>query len=133
MSGATFETGDLRQMTDVQLVHRINRAMADRETDMAACGPSRASRLLRWSRIRLWPWYAFVAIGVQTRDALHGGLLAVAMASQDRLSAWAERSQERMRGILADIAILRMLDEMERRVGARGMQRNEPYPELRRG
>ncbi len=118
MSPRMFATDDLRQLTDVQLIHRVNDAMTAREADETL--PSRGSRLLRWSETRHPLWYGAVAFCTQLSYAFHGSVLAVFLASEARIAAWAERSQERMTTLLVDIAILTMLDEMERRVAARG-------------
>jgi hypothetical protein len=119
MRSRTFATDDLRQLTDVQLTHRVNDAMTAREAD--ATPPSRGSILLRRAEVRHPLWYGSVAFTAQLWHALHGSLLAVTLASEARLGRWAERSQKRMTTLLVDIAILTMLDEMERRVGLRSI------------
>jgi hypothetical protein len=119
MGSRTFATDDLRELTDVQLIHRLHVALAAREK--AATPASRAARLIRSLPRSQLVLPALVAVAVQMRDAAHGSALAMALASPERLIAWAEKSRARMDALLADIAILRMMREMQRRIPARGM------------
>jgi hypothetical protein len=106
----------LKALTDVQLIHRLDKALACRERDIAESRPSRAGLLLRGLPLRHPSVYMLVLLAVQMRDALRGAGLAVALAPAEQLAVWADDSRARMEGLDADIAILRMLDEMERRV-----------------
>jgi hypothetical protein len=116
MGSRTFATDDLRALTDGQLIHRLNGALIAREEAHAA--PSRAARLLRALRLRGPVLPMMIDLAVLIRDAAHGCLLAMALASPQRIAVWAERSRSRMEMLAVDIAILRMIREMERRIPA---------------
>jgi hypothetical protein len=131
MTRPTFDTSDLRRLTDVQLIHRVNDAIAAREIDAGTSIPSRAGLLLRHGLFRGRLGCACIAFAVQTRDLLHGGFLALRMANPARLAAWSQASDARMAAIIADIAILRMLGEMERRVAREARRAGPPVPSVR--
>jgi hypothetical protein len=120
-------------LTDVQLIHHLNDALRLREAALASAPASRASSLLRRIPLRGPAWYSFVVVGAELVGALEGALLALRLASVARLTAWANRSETRRRSVADDIGILHMLDEMERRVAARGISTHELDPELHRG
>lgn len=111
---------DLRSLTDVQLFHHLDHAIASREHALAATRPSRAARLLREWPFRNPAWHALLIAAAELRHALRGAWLAIRLESEPRLRAWAESSRQAMASLLADIAIAEMLAEMQRRVGLMG-------------
>jgi hypothetical protein len=119
MLPGTVTSRGLKTLTDVQLVHHLNDALVRRERQIGISPPSRAARLLRALPFRHPLVYALVTLAEETREAARGAGLAVTLSSGNRLTLWAEGSRARLYGLDADIAILRMLDEMERRMRRR--------------
>jgi hypothetical protein len=117
MGSRTYATDDLRLLTDVQLVHRMNNALNAREVASATVAPSRPSRLIRAFPLMNPALLSLVLLAVQIRDAIQGGFLAISLAPSVRLVAWAELGERRVEALQCDIAIVRMMREMRRRVG----------------
>jgi hypothetical protein len=133
MAFRTFGVQDMGRLTDVQLIHKLDAAIAAREADAASPGRSRAERLLRFIPPRA-PWLAsLVLAAVQVRDGVEGAWLAVRVASTRRLSAWASASEARLAALDADIRIMALLGEMERRVARSGGAGLGIAANLRRG
>jgi hypothetical protein len=113
---------DIRRLTEVQLIHRLNDALAARAASALALPASRAHRLFRAlpaSAFRLQP---LMVLALAARDACAGAWLAATLAASDRVAAWAGASDARMRGLAEDAAIMRLLAEMERRVRMRSRE-----------
>ncbi len=100
---------DLRRLTDVQLIHKLNDAVSAREASVAALPMSRRDRHSALGIARS-PAVAFLIVAaVQIRDALHGFWLGASMAASPRLVAWAAASEARLNGVHEDIRILALL------------------------
>jgi hypothetical protein len=126
MHARTFATDDLGHLTEIQLIHRLNNALLARE--QTGLPVSRATRFIRYLSVRHPMVLHGIAIAVELRDAMQGSLLAMSLASEERLVTWAIESRARMDALLADIAILRMMREMERRIPALGVAMDGQRP-----
>jgi hypothetical protein len=119
MTPRSLSARDLRSLTDVQLFHHLDDAIASREGVRNAIPPSRAARLLREWPIRHPIWHALLIAALEAQHGLRGAWLAIRLESEPRLEAWARSSHQRMADLLADIAMAEMLTEMQRRVRKR--------------
>jgi hypothetical protein len=129
MAAATIQPVRLSTLTDVQLIHHVNNAVRARDCEDRS---SQACRLLRTPGLPRLS-YPMVLLTLQLNDALQGAWLALRLAAPDRLTAWAERSDRRMRAVIDDIAILGLLAELERRVTARKAKTIVAAPALHNG